>query len=78
MAVKDFRDLMRDLEATDRSTDVYVALLGWRYHSRIDCSALRASKQSQVCRLPLKLAEWLGYEKQCGECWCSDEKRRFL
>lgn len=65
MAVKGFRDLIRDLEATDRSTDIW---LGEVYHSISDCGFLSGSDLSQICRLPLKLAKWLGYEKQCGQC----------
>ena len=69
MAVKDFRDLMRDLEATDRSTDVYVTLwTGWRYHSRVDCGSLGRSDLSQIRRIPLKLAKWLDYKKPCEHC----------
>ena len=69
MAVKDSRDLMRELEATDRSTDVYVTLWsGEVYYSNIDCGSLSRSDLPQICRIPLKLAKWLGYEKQCGQC----------
>ena len=69
MAVRNFRDLMPELETTDPSTDVYVTLwTGERYHFRVDCGYLGRSDPSQIRRIPLKLAKWLGYEKQCEHC----------
>ncbi len=68
MEVKDFADLMQDLEANS-SPDVYVTLwTGERYHLRFDCGYLGRSEPSQIRRIPLKLAKWLGYEKQCEHC----------
>ena len=69
MAVKNFKDLMPNLETTDPSTDVYVTLWsGGKYHSRDNCGALSISDPSQMCRIPLKLAKWLDYEKPCQLC----------
>ena len=69
MGVNNFRDLMLDLEATDPSTDVYVTLwTGWRYHSTLGCDSLDRSENQNICRIPLKLAKWLGYEKPCQHC----------
>ena len=68
MAVKDFRDLMRDLEE-DLSPWVYVTIWsGEVYHSSPDCGALSISNPSQMRRIPLKLAKWLDYEKPCQLC----------
>lgn len=47
MAVRNFRDLTLDLEATDPSTDVYVTLwTGEKYHSKIDCVALKKAQET--------------------------------
>ena len=68
MAVKDFRDLISDLEANS-SQDVYVTLwTGERYHCRLDCDSLDRSENHNLCRIPLKLAKWLDYEKPCQRC----------
>lgn len=68
MEVKDFADLMQDLEANS-SPDVYVTLwTGERYHSTLGCDSLDRSENQNICRIPLKLAKWLGYEKPCQHC----------
>ncbi len=59
MAVKDFRDLIADLEANS-SQDVYVCWDSYAYHTNEDCATGRTERD--VYKIPLKLAEWLDYE----------------
>ena len=69
MAVKNFRDLMPDLETTDPLTDVQVSWGGDpRYHClNPNCSPRdKAYKYPRI--IPLKLAKWLGYKEMCGTC----------
>ena len=67
MAVKDFRDFMRELKVRDPSTDVYVTLWrGDRYHSK-DCGLLAESVSPQIRRITLALAKSLEY-KPCEIC----------
>ena len=68
MAVKDFRDLMRDLDA-DLSPWVYVTIWsGEVYHLSAHCDSLGRSDPSQIRRIPLKLAKWLDYKKPYQHC----------
>lgn len=69
MAVKDFRDLMPDLQTTDSSTDVHVSSgADPIYHCpNSDCKAKdKAFLHPRI--IPLKLAKWLGYERMCIPC----------